>query len=121
MKRENLVKSREYIISQIQLNLLSLIGTYKESKNLKDYQLAEKLGVSKGYVSQILHATFDHKISKIVDLALACHVIPLIYFVDLEQFVKDDARDKVYVLVPVARPKKIAKPRKKIINHSKLV
>ena len=121
MKRENLVKSREYIISQIQLNLLNLIGTYKENKKLKDYQLAEELGVSKGYVSQILHATFDHKISKIVDLALACNAMPLIYFVDLEQFVNDDARDKVYALVPVARPKKISKSRKKIINRSKLV
>jgi len=113
MKRENLVKSREYIISQIQLNLLNLIGTYKENKKLKDYQLAEELGVSKGYVSQILHSTFDHKISKIVDLALACNTIPLIYFVDLEQFVNDDAKDKLYVLIPVARQKRISKKRKK--------
>ncbi len=121
MKREDLVKSKEYIISQIQLNLLNLIGTYKENKKLKDYQLAEELGVSKGYVSQILHATFDHKISKIVDLALACHTMPLIYFVDIDQFVHDDARDKVYSLVTVARPKKMSKPRKKRINRSKLV
>jgi transcriptional regulator with XRE-family HTH domain len=120
MKRENLIKSKEYIISQIQLNLLNLIGAYKETKNLKDYQLAEELGVSKGYVSQILHVTFDHKISKVVDLALACNAMPLIYFVDLEQFVNNDSRDKVYSLVSVPRSKKMSKRRKKVISHSKL-
>jgi transcriptional regulator with XRE-family HTH domain len=121
MKRENLVKSKEYVVSQIQLSLLNLIAKYKENKNLKDYQLAEELGVSKGYVSQILHATFDHKISKIVDLALACNTIPLIYFIDLEQFVKDDARDKVYELTPVTRQKRISRKRKKIMSNSRSV
>lgn len=120
MKRENLIRSKEYIVSQIQLNLLNLIGAYKENKNLRDYQLADKLGVSKGYVSQILHATFDHKISKIVDLALACNAVPLIYFVDIEQYVKDDTRDKVYSLIPVPRAKSINKPRKKIVRRSRV-
>ncbi len=101
MKRESLLRSKEYTISQIQLNLLNLIAKYKKEKNLKDYQLAEELGVSKGYVSQILHATFDHKISKVVDLALACNVMPLIYFVDMDKFVKDDAKDREYILVPI--------------------
>ncbi len=119
MKRENLLRSREFAISQIQLNLLNLIGKYKEAKNLKDYQLAEELGVSKGYVSQILHATFDHKISKVVDLALACNVLPLIYFVDIDQFVRDDAKDKEYVLVPIIRQKKTAKSRKTLVSRSK--
>ncbi len=118
MKRESLLKSREYVISQIQLNLLNLIGEYKKNKNLKDYQLAEELGVSKGYISQILHATFDHKISKVADLALACNVMPLIYFVDMDKFVKDDARDKEYVLVPVSRRKNLTKIKKKN-NQSK--
>jgi transcriptional regulator with XRE-family HTH domain len=92
---------------------LDLIGKYKKNKNLEDYQLAEELGVLKGYVSQILHATFDHKISKVADLALACNVMPLIYFVDMDQFIKDDARDKEYVLVPVTRCKNLTKNKKK--------
>ena len=118
MKRENLIKSREYAISQIQLSLLDLIGKYKKNKSLKDYQLAEELGVSKGYVSQILHATFDHKISKVADLALACNVMPIIYFVDMDQFIKNDARNKEYILVPVTRRKDLTKSKKKD-NQSK--
>jgi len=72
MNREELLSTKEYVVSQIQLNLLNLIGDYKKKNKLKDFQLADELGVSKGYVSQLLNVTFDHKISKLVDLALAC-------------------------------------------------
>ncbi len=107
MKRANLLKSKDYIVSTIQLALLNLIGDYKKKKKLKDYQLANELGVSKGYVSQLLNATFDHKISKVVDLALACNKMPLIYFVDLDEFIRQDADDKVFAIFPVIRPRDI--------------
>ena len=120
MKRESLLRSKEYAVSQIQLTLLNLIAKYKKNKNLKDYQLADELGVSKGYVSQILHTTFDHKISKVVDLAFACNVMPLIYFVDMDKFVKDDARDKEYILALVNRRKNLTKATKKKDKQSKI-
>jgi transcriptional regulator with XRE-family HTH domain len=107
MKREKLLRSKDYITSTLQLNLLNLIGEYKSKQKLKDYQLAEELGVSKGYVSQLLNATFDHKISKVVDLALACNKMPLMFFVDLEEFIKNDSEDKVYGIFPVVRVKAI--------------
>ena len=34
-------------------------------------QLAEYLGVSKGYVSQLLNGDYDHRMSKFFELALA--------------------------------------------------
>ncbi len=107
MKREKLLRSKDYILSKLQLNLLDMIGQYKEKKKLKDAHLAKELGVSKGYVSQILHATYDHKLSKVVELALACNKMPLLHFVDLDQFIKLDANDKIYELVPVQRPMNI--------------
>ena len=107
MKRESLIKSKEYIVSQIQLGLLNLIGNYKDKKNLKDYQLAQELGVSKGYVSQILNATYDHKISKVVDLSLACNAVPLIFFVPLEDYLKADKEDKIYFPYLTTRPRNI--------------
>lgn len=102
-ERERLLRSKNYIVAQIQLRLLNIIGAYKESKNLKDYQLANELGVSKGYISQILNASFDHKITKIVDLALACNKMPLIYFVDMDEFIMADKEDKVYELMQMQR------------------
>lgn len=103
--REKLIRSKEYIVSQIQLGLLNLIGNYKDKKKLKDYQLAKELGVSKGYVSQILNATHDHKISKVVDLSLACETVPLVFFVPLNDYLKTDEKDMVYEIFPIQRPR----------------
>ncbi|HZK65420.1 MAG TPA: hypothetical protein VFC34_14850, partial [Puia sp.] len=36
-----------------------------------------------------------------------CNAMPLLYFVDLDQFIKNDAADKIYDLVPMIRPKDI--------------
>ena len=33
-------------------------------------EFAERLGVSKGYISQILNGDFDHKLSKLTQLLL---------------------------------------------------
>lgn len=107
MTREQLIKSREYITSKIQLDLLDLIGNYKDKKKLKDYELASELGVSKGYVSQLLNATYDHKISKVVDLALACNAVPILRFVDMNAYLETDAKDQVYCLVPMQRPRNV--------------
>jgi transcriptional regulator with XRE-family HTH domain len=103
MKREKLIRSKDYIISQIQLRLLNLIGAYKSKNKLKDYQLAEELGVSKGYVSQLLNATYDHKISKVVDLALSCNTVPLMFFVPIDQYLQVDKEDKFYEIIPFPR------------------
>ena len=87
MTRNELMGSREYWIAKIQLDLFNQIEKYVAANQMSRTQLAEKLGVTKGYVSQILNGDFDHKISKLVDLALAVGKIPQITYVDLEEFV----------------------------------
>ena len=42
-----------------------------KDKKLNRSQLAKKLGVTKGYITQVLNGDFDHRISKLVDLSLA--------------------------------------------------
>ncbi len=54
-------------------------------------QLAEKLGVSKGYVSQLLNGDFDHKLSKLVELSLAFGVVPIIDFKPIADVVSEDS------------------------------
>ena len=53
-------------------------------------QLAEKLGVTKGYVTQVLNGDFDHKISKLVELSLAIGLVPNLTFKPLEQVLEED-------------------------------
>lgn len=105
MKRKELITSKEYVLADMQLKLMNLIEDYMKSHNLKRNDLAQKLSVTKGYISQILNVSFDHKLSKIIELSLACNAIPLLYFIDLDRFVKEDALDKIYELLPIQRPR----------------
>ncbi len=98
MKREELISSREYWVAKIQLDLFNQIENYMTENQLSRTQLAEKLGVTKGYVSQILNGDFDHKISKLVDLALTIGKVPNIDYVDLNEY-------KVSELTTISRKK----------------
>ena len=92
MKREELLKSKEYWIGKIQLNLFELIEDFMKNNNLSRLEFAKKLGVTKGYVSQILNGEFDHRISKFVELTLAVGKVPNFKFDDLKQFIIDDMK-----------------------------
>jgi transcriptional regulator with XRE-family HTH domain len=59
-----------------------------EREGINRTQLAEHLGVSKGYVSQLLNGNFDHKISKLVELALAIGLCPKLELVLPEDYDK---------------------------------
>jgi transcriptional regulator with XRE-family HTH domain len=64
--------------------------SYRLKKKLKKKDLAAEFGVTKGYISQIMNGNFDHKMSKLVELSLACGKVPQIIFVDLEEYIKND-------------------------------
>lgn len=76
ISKRNKYDSPAYWTQLIQLNLHDNIKRYIEDNNLTRAEFAEKLGVSKGYVSQILNGDFDHKLSKLTELALACDLVP---------------------------------------------
>lgn len=90
MNREELINSKEYWTTKIQLDLFKAISQYMKKNNLNRTQLAEKLNVTKGYVSQVLNGDFDHKVSKLVELSLACGLAPQIQFEKIENYVKND-------------------------------
>lgn len=103
MTREQLLRSPEYWTTHIQADLYSIIEEYLESNNLKKKDFAEKLGVSKGYISQVLKGDFDHKLSKMVELSLAAGKAVTVKFNDIEKVIEDDRNDKFSMIVE-ARP-----------------
>ena len=58
-------------------------------------QLAEYLGCTKGYVTQLLNGDFDHKLSKFVELSLAINKIPEIIFSDVDDYILSDEKEYV--------------------------
>ena len=101
MNREELINSKEYWTTKIQLDLFKAISQYMKKNNLNRTQLAEKLNVTKGYVSQVLNGDFDHKVSKLVELSLACGLAPQIQFEKIENYVKNDGLVMEKELVPL--------------------
>ncbi|MDD2727154.1 MAG: helix-turn-helix transcriptional regulator [Proteiniphilum sp.] len=94
MDRKQLLSSKEYWLSKIQIDLFNQVSSYLENNNIKRSELAKKLGVTKGYISQILKGDSDHRISKMVELSLAIGLIPDIRFRNLEEYLRTDEKCK---------------------------
>jgi len=88
MKREEIIKSKGYNTTKIQNELFRQLNTYLEKNKKTRSQFAKELGVSKGYVSQILNGAFDFKLSKLVELSLAIGMIPEVNFTSSEEVMK---------------------------------
>ena len=94
-----LLKTPEYWITKIQLDLYTMMNKYMESNNLSRTDLAKKLGVTKGYISQVLNGDFDHRLSKLVELSMSVGMVPQINFIPVDKvFVKETKVDQDKVL-----------------------
>jgi len=81
MKPNDKYKSPAYWTQLIQLKLFDAVRQYLDDNNMSRKDFADKLGVTKGYITQIMNGDFDHKLSKLSELALACDLVPKFEFV----------------------------------------
>ena len=95
MTREELLKSPSYWTAGLQMELYRQILAFMESHHMNKTQLAEYLGCTKGYVTQLLNGDFDHKLSKFVELSLAINKIPEISFSDVDEYILSDEKEYV--------------------------
>jgi transcriptional regulator with XRE-family HTH domain len=90
MTREELLKSPSYWTAGLQMELYRQISEFMEMHCMNKTQLAEYLGCTKGYVTQLLNGDFDHKLSKFVELSLAINKIPEITFSNVDEYILSD-------------------------------
>ena len=86
---EELAQTEEYWLTNIQCDLYARVEEYRETNGWNRSQLAAHLGVSKGYISQVLNGDFDHKLSSLVRLALAVGVVPNLKFQPVAEYVEN--------------------------------
>lgn len=86
LKKEELQKTPEYWLETIQNELYQLVVDYMERQGINQTELAEKLGVSKGYISQILKGQFNYTLKKLIELSLAMDRVPNLQFQQYEDF-----------------------------------
>lgn len=96
MTREELLKSPSYWTAGLQMELYRQIMAFMESRHMNKTQLAEYLGCTKGYVTQLLNGDFDHKLSKFVELSLAINKIPEISFSDVDEYILSDEKEYIF-------------------------
>lgn len=102
MKRADLLKSEGYWIAKLQIDLYRELTSFMERTHKNSTQLAEYLGCSKGYVSQLLNGNFDHKMSKLVELSLAIGKAPILEYRDISAYILENDKTFSSVLTSAA-------------------
>jgi transcriptional regulator with XRE-family HTH domain len=89
IKYEELLQTSEYWMEVFQNELYNAVKSYMEEEGLNQTQLADKLGVSKGYISQVLKGRFNHSLKKLIELSLSIGKVPSLQFKSLNQVIKE--------------------------------
>jgi transcriptional regulator with XRE-family HTH domain len=92
--REEILSSPEYWFAGEQNEFFRQVIEYMERENLNQTQLAERLGVSKGYISQLLKGEFNHSLKKLIELSLSIGMVPQIKYKTLAQVLAEDKRPR---------------------------
>lgn len=95
---EELIQTETFWTTKIQNELYGMIRDHLKEEDKTQKELAEELGVSKGYISQIMNGEFDHKLSKLVKLSLALGKAPIIQFKNIDELPDEEekAKDNVH-------------------------
>jgi len=88
-KFEELIETPEYWLETIQNELYQHVYNYMKREKINQTQLAQRLGVTKGYISQVLNGHFNHSLEKLIELSLAIGVAPDIDFKPINQYLNE--------------------------------
>ncbi len=92
--REELLKAEEYWFETLQNSIYRMVAEYIQKEGINQTQLAEMLGVSKGYISQIMNGNFNYTLKKMIELSLALKKAPVFEFKDLNQYIQEDTQKR---------------------------
>lgn len=87
--------SPAYHFTKLQNKLYGEINEFLKIEGMNRTKLADKLDVTKGYISQLMNNGADHKLSKLIKLSLAIGKIPVIEFLEPEVYLKKEIQKRV--------------------------
>lgn len=91
MTRKELLSMPEYWVAQIQTDIYRCADQFMEERHMNRTQFAEYLGVSKGYVTQLLSGDYNYSLEKLVELSLKIGYVPKVYFEEIGQTLQMDS------------------------------
>jgi len=94
INREELLKTKEYWFETLQNDIFRMVDEYIQKEDITQTKLAEQLGVSKGYISQVINGNFNFSLKKMIELSLALNNVPDFKFKDLGQYIQEDKQKR---------------------------
>ena len=92
LKHEEIVKTPEYWLETLQNEIYRLVEHYIKAKNISQSDFAKELGVTRGYVSQILNGEFNYTLKKLIELSLAVGKAPEINFTSIQSYISAEKK-----------------------------
>jgi transcriptional regulator with XRE-family HTH domain len=96
--QEELNESPDYWFDQYQNDIYRVLEGYMNDRGMNKTELANTLGYSKGYISQLLNGGFNHSLRKLIELSLKVDKIPVLTFKDLKDHSSSQQGGKVIKL-----------------------
>lgn len=90
MERKDVLQEPAYWITQIQIALYDCATRFMSETGKNKTELAQHLGVSKGYVSQLLSGDYNFSITKLVETAMLMGMVPQMSFKSLDEILLQD-------------------------------
>ena len=90
MERKDVLQEPAYWITQIQIALYDCATKFMHETGKNKTELSQHLGVSKGYVSQLLSGDYNFSITKLVETAMLMGYVPQMTFKSLEEILLQD-------------------------------
>lgn len=90
MTRNELLSTPAYWLAKTQTQLYYCAEKFMKEKNMNRTQLAEYLGVSKGYVTQLLNGDYNFSIEKYTELCIKLGYVPEISITKLEDKINSE-------------------------------
>lgn len=97
MTRKELLNMPEYWVAQIQTEIYRCADRYMEEHHMNRAEFAQYLGVSKGYVTQLLSGDYNYSLEKLVELSLKIGYVPQVNFEEIDKTVQMDANPVISV------------------------
>ena len=91
--REHLLRNERFWTETIQNKIYNDLASYIKTEKISQKEIAKRLGVSKGRISQILNgANLNFRIDTLVKICLAINKVPNFKFEDIKSFIESDTK-----------------------------
>ena len=91
--REHLLRNERFWIETIQNKIYNDLASYIKTEKISQKEIAKRLGVSKGRISQILNGSnLNFRLDTLVKICLAINKVPNFKFEDIKSFIESDTK-----------------------------